>query len=148
MIDPKERYEYLSDLMRKVYKSYEGTWKSRKRPIPQLRALIWYQMRQDGYSSKQIGSASGFAHCTVIIQTNNIKDIISSNNPSWRDIISIWKKFKLSIAANPQQDNTELNLRAAIIREILDLPKEERIKLLQELKNEIQNQEQIDEQVS
>ena len=150
MIGARERYQYLKAALQDLANVPDAPWNSRKLPHPILRALVWYQMRLEGYSSLRIAIASGFTHSTVIVQSNKIKDIILSKNPSWRDIIILYKKLQVRIAANPQQETiTNNSVRAMLIREILNLPKEERDEFMQELRYEISHtkEREDDEQV-
>jgi len=70
--------------------------KTRKRPWPQWRFLVAYQMAHDGFSHSKIGEALGIDRCTVLYGVSAIANVMDLPQVYPYEM-SIWEEYQKSI---------------------------------------------------
>lgn len=135
----KERYAELIILLAEVANlDPDQIRTSRKEFYPTARAIIWYQMRAEGYFTSEIGVAAGKNHSTVIQITNKLADIIKEQNPSWRTVLRIWNIFQCRINTECPNKKINDNLVSILLKQILSLSDAERTQLLSDVQTATQ----------
>ena len=131
----RDRYEELKNIILDITGLTDQSLKTRVAPNPTVRTLIWIQMREEGYRSKEIAAACGRDYSTVIYMTNSVQDILKQDNPSWRSITRIWKIFKSRVETEtPNKREVVDPLKTNLLKQLSMLTTEELDSLLNELK--------------
>lgn len=136
MIDPQDRYNELKNKLIQIAHLNEKKFGSRATPYPAMNCLIWQEMRNEGYFSREIAEAAGRKHSTIITQTNKLKDVIQERNQSWRSILHIWDRLqdeleneKMSKEVIEPEVKMKLD-KERLVNRILTLPKEDRMDII------------------
>lgn len=134
-----ERYQKLRNLLAEITDlDPDHIVNNRHGFYPTARALIWYQMRKEGYFTSEIGRAAGKHHSTVIQITNKLNEIIKEQNPSWKTVLRIWSIFQYRIDTECPNQKVNENLVSILLKQILSLSDAERIKLLSDVQTATQ----------
>lgn len=88
------RAEELCRIMRSIVGNVELRSDTRVSPVPMLRAMVFSQMKKEGFTVTAIGRAFGRDHSTVTNMYQKWDAIARENNGSWRDHLSIWDAFQ------------------------------------------------------
>ena len=93
MLNEYDRADELCKIMESIVGLGDIRNGSRRYPFPMLRAMIYTQMRRDGFSFPSIAAAFGKNHCTVIYMVKKWEAIAGERNTSWSDYLSVWDSF-------------------------------------------------------
>ena len=94
MLNEYERADELCKVMENIVGLGDIRNGNRRYPFPMLRAMIYTQMRRDGFSFPSIALAFGKNHCTVIYMVKKWEAIAGERNTSWSDYLSVWDSFQ------------------------------------------------------
>lgn len=134
-----ERYQELRNLLAEITDlDPDQIVNNRHGFYPTARAMVWYQMRKEGYFTSEIGKAAGKHHSTITILTNKLEAIIKEQNPSWKTILRIWNIFQYRVDTECPNKKINENLVSILLKQILSLSDAERTKLLSDVQTAIQ----------
>lgn len=114
MIPANERADELCAIMQDIVGIANIKSRTRQAPYPLLRAMIWTQMVNDGYSRTSCGRSFDMDHATVTYNVNKWRDIAYKGLPGWRDYLSIWRAFQKRVVELPEHDNVEARERLTV----------------------------------
>lgn len=136
MIDPQDRYNELKNKLIRIAHLNENKFGSRTPPYPAMNCLIWQEMRNEGYFSREIAQACGKTYPTIITQTNKLREIIQERNPSWRSVLIIWDRLQdelenEKVSKEVIESEVKMKLeKERLVNRILTLPKEDRMDII------------------
>lgn len=90
MISADKRYKDLKDLIAEITHLPENGFNTRQIPYPTLNSIIWVQMRNEGYTTKQIARSCGKNYSTIIQQSNRTKYVLKTRDRAWKYEITVW----------------------------------------------------------
>ena len=80
--------------------------KSRETRFVWARAMVVYQLRQEGFTLMEIGRMMGMHHSSVFHLEGKMKDALMYSF-AYRDVIDIWKQFQNRINNDIQRGTTQ-----------------------------------------
>ena len=80
--------------------------RSRKAEYVWARAMVVYQLRQEGFTLMEIGRMMGMHHSSVFHLEGKMKDALMYSF-AYRDVIDIWKQFQNRIQDDIQRGTTQ-----------------------------------------
>jgi hypothetical protein len=80
--------------------------KSRETRFVWARAMVVYQLRQEGFTLMEIGRMMGMHHSSVFHLEGKMKDALMYSF-AYRDVIDIWKQFQNRIQDDIQRGTTQ-----------------------------------------
>lgn len=125
MLRAEDRANELCKIMENIVGIKDVRARVRFHPYPMLRAMIWTQMRKEGYSVMSCGKTFGKDHATVTYNVAKWTSISDDRLPGWNDYIAIWDAFQRDVSELPSPFDRDYGDRitvAALQEQISGIP--------------------------